>query len=179
MDAEGRRHSRDIQRKINLEAMRAEAEQQLEEQIRYELENPDAQTKAALAVAEADYEASVQKEIANQQYRVTEQQRADHVARELIAEQDQEAAGITDASHMVSPDLQSTEDLGPEEWQPSAPKLRRRYVKRGSVYRRAKDSSVKLRTGERVFVREKGHYQEIGVVEPGNTLPIVYMEDQL
>jgi hypothetical protein len=75
---------------------------------------------------------------------------------------------------IISP---SIEEPAPEEWQPSKPKLRRRYVKRGSVYRRAKDASIKLKEGEKVFIKIDHHYQEIGVVE-NNTLQIVYMENQ-
>ena len=73
----------------------------------------------------------------------------------------------------------SLEEPPPEEWQPSKPKLRRRYVKRGSVYRRAKDSSVKLKEGERVFINIDHHYQEVGTVGPGGTLPLIYMDQKL
>ena len=157
---------------INLQ--RAEEEQEHWEEVMSQ--EPNAQEKAALAVAEADYEASVQKEIANQQYQATERQRADQIAKEMIEEENQQSGDITDAEHLISPDVQSTEEWHPE---PKAqPKLRRRYVKRGSVYRRAKDASVKLRIGERVFIREQGHYQEIGEVSPGGTLPLIYKQEE-
>jgi len=61
-----RHHQREVARKINLEEMRASAQAQLEEQIKYEIENPDPQTKAALEIAEEDYRMSVQGQIASQ-----------------------------------------------------------------------------------------------------------------
>ena len=164
-------HRRAIEREV-INLNRAQEEQEpIEEALAVE---PDEQTKAAMAIAEEEHQMMVQGEIANQQFKAKERERADEVARDFVKEQ--QTDDLADANHMVTPNVSAP---APEEWTPqlSRPKLRRRFVQRGSVFRRAKDANVKLKIGERVFVKTGSRYDEVGVVEPGGRLPLIYKED--
>ena len=182
LDAEGRRHSRDIQRQINLEQMRLEAEEQLEQQVKDEIEHPDEQIKTAMQIAKEQYEAAVSKEIASQSYRAKEQEFADAAAREMIEEEDRQAADIGDINHQITPTL-SAEEPAPEteEWSPQQPKprrMRKRYVRRGTVWMRTKQIKH-FRIGEQVYVKNKtGAFEPIGVVNKHGRPPACYVEDQ-
>jgi hypothetical protein len=173
-----RHHQREVARKINLEEMRIAAQQELEEQIAHELANPDEQTAKALAILDEEHRMSVQGQIASQSYLAKERQRADQVAREMIAGEDFQAAGITDSDHLVTPTI---EEPAPE-WspQPKPRRMKMRYIKRGSVWCRAK--KVKHpRPGEDVWIRNgPDDFEKSGVVNRHGHLPASpYLEDKI
>jgi hypothetical protein len=63
---------------------------------------------------------------------------------------------------------------------PKPKQIRRRHVKRGFAWRKAKDPDVKLKAGEAVFVKEGSRYEKIGRVgSDRRTLPIAYIGEEL
>ena len=70
-----------------------------------------------------------------------------------------------------------------DEWTPaSKPQskriLKRRYVQRGAAFRKAKDPRIKLRIGERVYVKNASGYKEIGSVTEDLALPKAYLDEE-
>jgi hypothetical protein len=96
-------------------------------------------------------------------------------AQEFVRQQEEENAQVADADGFAQ---QTTEILFGENVLKATPKLklRRRFVKRGFAFRKAKDPNVKLKKGERVFIKDGSHYEEIGVVGLGGSLPKAYVE---
>jgi hypothetical protein len=168
-----RHHQREVARKINLEEMRIEAEQQLEEQIRYEIEHPDEQTAKALEIAEEDYRMSVQAQISNQSYQAKEREAADQQAKELIAEQDAEISSLS--QNVISP---AVEDIAEEPVKPVR-KMRKRYVNRNGVWLRVKRLK-RFQPGENVYVKNADQkFQVIGQVSKSGKPPAIYLEDKI
>jgi len=54
----------------------------------------------------------------------------------------------------------------------------RRYVKRGSSFKRAEEKSAKLEPGEPVFVKHEAGMREIGVVDDDGSLPVAHDEEE-
>jgi hypothetical protein len=170
-----RHHQREVAGKINLEAMRIEAEQQLEEQIKYEIEHPDEQTAKALAIAEEDYRMSIQGQIASQSYLAKEREAADQQAKAL-AEEDQ----IDVTQNLVTPTIEEVEEWTPTPaTKPVVRKMRKRFVNRNGTWLRVKRLKH-FHVGEKVYVKNADQkFQVIGQVNKNGKPPACYLEDKI
>jgi hypothetical protein len=98
-------------------------------------------------------------------------ERADELTDAIAEEQNANvASGEFDTFDTVSPTI---------EEMPKPRQMRRRYVRRGVLYRKAKHPNVKLKRGEPVFIRnEEGEYERIGNVGHNGALPVAYLEEE-
>jgi len=82
--------------------------------------------------------------------------------------QAQQEENVLDDDGVVSPDVQPIE-------QEVKPRMRRRFVRRGSTWLRA--AMIACRPGESVFVRHgPGRFEKIGIVGKGGKLPEAWLE---
>ena len=52
--------------------------------------------------------------------------------------------------------------------------MRKRYVKRGAVYRLARD--VRVRISEPVYIKKDGEFIQCGIINKHGKAPAIYME---
>jgi hypothetical protein len=176
-DSEGyrvARHERKISREIaqlesqaaGQEALEESSQQPLPPEVAQELQDRH-DTYIAGAIADAEVRA----------------RRGDETQEFLAQQQNDE--NLANADEVVSPVVYQTgeEQFLPEPVETNNNKLsgsaepkrmRRRYVRRGALYRRVKDKSVKLKVGERVFVKSGSRYEEIGTIGGAGVLPVSY-----
>ena len=126
-------------------------------------EPPNEAVAAAIKEGQELYRSEVERQIAQAEYSAKQAEAATDVVRE---EQDENvASGEFDTFDTI-------------EEMPKPRQMRRRYVRRGVLYRKAKDLNVKLKRGEPVFIRNgEGEYERIGNVGHNGSLPVVYVEE--
>ena len=137
-----------------------------------------------------EHQANVNRQIAEAQVAA----RRSDAEREFLEAQQEADAANADQDGFVSGDLadavdeQVSPNLVPSAGQErdimsalAAPefklKLRRRYVRRGAIWRWAKDPGVKLKRGETVFVKAEGRYEAIGHIGADGSLPVAYLNE--
>ena len=173
VDDAGDYHQRQIARQINLEAMRIEAAEELERQLKEEIENPDPTTAAAMKIVQEDHDINVSAQIAQGQYLAKERELADQAAKDLLSEQGAEVAGITDQAHVHTPSLA---EPAPEAEEPKPQRvLKTLYVIRAGRYLRARKVPT-LRVNEPVYTKEGTEFVQAGKVNRHKKLPLIWKD---
>lgn len=172
IDAEGNRH---LARQVKELRIIASEERAVQEAIEAENENPVI-ADAMRQVQQAN-DAYVGQQIAEFQARAN---RDDASKESLIEEQDLstlDPEGFTIDSSNTENHKQPLSALSVPivESKPQPKRMRKRYVRRGAVYRLAKDVRVKI--SEPVFIRKDGEFIQCGIINKNGKAPQIFMED--
>jgi hypothetical protein len=136
-----------------------------------EVFNKSLRVKAAMEDAQAEHESIV----ARQKMEGESRARADDAAQEQIDREQDVHAAVMDADGFASPLEESPQTLRAED-EPKPKRMRKRYVRRGSVWMRTKQIKH-FRVGEPVWVNEGSEFVQIGVVNKNSKPPVCFMED--